>query len=283
METGERTAHCLRQHGAIFPVHGHGEIPWRRLFRLPPARYLGLAIARVPQHIGFCWFLVRLRPQACPAGRLTDGTASLPTTCIASKPRAGSVKQYCRGYRQKTGTCMRGVTLQPAGNTFWLCSILPASRRAITSTSSVCCATTRRIASWPDTWDMPRGASPCQHHGAHCHQNHAQHPRPGHMPGRSFERLCGAGRGAWCARRDKQQHSAVNCIANPACASRGAHNSGLGSQVAVLGIRAGDGSKVSSKYNAVTSRARSLGGNPHQNHTEKTFRATGFAGPQRST
>ncbi|MNV60733.1 hypothetical protein D3C71_1532080 [compost metagenome] len=35
-------------------------------------------------------------------------------------------------------------------STFWLCSILLASRRATTSTSSVCWATTRRTASWPD-------------------------------------------------------------------------------------------------------------------------------------
>ena len=193
----EGTAHSP-QHGAIFPVHGHGEShPGVTCSARHQLGYLGLAIGQgAPQHIAFGWLQRGCGHRPAPAQVQQHGTVAAHHLHRIKKAQGGQRKVLPLVVK-KTGilharrdTCSHGaqhllallhLAGQQARNHFDLVGLLRHH-------------TAHRLLA-RHLGHMPRGASPRQHHGAHCHQNHAQHPRPGHMPGRSFERLCWSG--AW--------------------------------------------------------------------------------------
>ena len=197
-----------------------GMVKVTRASPVPPATSSdtwGLPSARVRRSTSRSAGSSEAAPTGRPPRRFSSMAPSLPTTCTASKkPRAGSAR-YCRWSSKKLESCMRGVT--PAAmvrNTFWLCSILLASRRAITSTSSVCCATTRRIASWPDTWDTchaaPAPASTMAHTATRImRRTHG----PGMCQDGASKGCAGAGRGVMA--RPQRQATAPCRNRTPTC------------------------------------------------------------------
>ena len=226
---------------------GMVKVTGRRLFRPPPARYLGLAIGQVRRSTSRSAGSSEAAATGRPPRRFSSMAPSLPTTCTASKS-PGRAAQGTAAGRQKTGILHARRDTRSHGAQHLLALLHLAGQQARNHFDLVGLLrhhTAHRLLA-RHLGHMPRGASPASTmaHTATRIMRSTQGPgicHDGASKGCVLERAWGHGAPAEIGNSTLPQLHA-NLLAQAVARMTWAKSGGR------LGIKAGDGSKASSKY-----------------------------------